>query len=52
MIICLASYPKRENTWLRMLLKSYFQKLKAEFRLVNKKIEKLFRKEVAELGYL
>ena len=26
MIIWLASYPKSGNTWLRMFLKSYFQK--------------------------
>ena len=33
MIIWLASYPKSGNTWLRMFLKSYFQKPGTEFRL-------------------
>tara|TARA_B100001057_G_scaffold426254_1_gene450208 strand:+ start:266 stop:1102 length:837 start_codon:yes stop_codon:yes gene_type:complete len=36
MIIWLASYPKSGNTWLRMFLKSYFQKSGAEFGLENK----------------
>ena len=33
MIIWLASYPKSGNTWLRMFLKSYYQKSKSEFKL-------------------
>ena len=33
MIIWLASYPKSGNTWLRMFLKSYFQKSDTEFKL-------------------
>ena len=36
MIIWLASYPKSGNTWLRMFLKSYFQKSETEFGLENK----------------
>ena len=39
MIIWLASYPKSGNTWLRMFLKSYFQKSDAEFGLESKKID-------------
>ena len=33
MIIWLASYPKSGNTWLRMFLKSYYQKSSDEFKL-------------------
>ena len=33
MIIWLASYPKSGNTWLRMFLKSYYQKPNEKFRL-------------------
>ena len=36
MIIWLASYTKSGNTWLRMFLKSYFQKSETEFGLENK----------------
>ena len=33
MIIWIASYPKSGNTWVRMFLKSYFQKANEKFRL-------------------
>ena len=33
MIICLASYPKSGNTWLRMFLKSYFMEPDEKFSL-------------------
>ena len=36
MIIWLASYPKSGNTWLRMFLKSYFQKPGTKFELDRK----------------
>ncbi len=36
MIIWLASYPKSGNTWLRMFLKSYFQKSGSKFKLDKK----------------
>ena len=39
MIIWIASYPKSGNTWLRMFLKSYFQKSDVEFRLDRTKLD-------------
>ena len=42
MIIWLASYPKSGNTWLRLFLKSYFQKSDAKFEL-NSKLNDDFR---------
>ena len=42
MIIWLASYPKSGNTWLRMFLKSYFQRSDAKFEL-NKKFDDDFK---------
>ena len=42
MIIWLASYPKSGNTWLRMFLKSYFQKPGSKFEL-NKKFDDDFK---------
>ena len=42
MIIWLASYPKSGNTWLRMFLKSYFQKPGTKF-VLNKDVLDNFR---------
>ena len=42
MIIWLASYPKSGNTWLRMFLKSYFQRSDTKFEL-NKKFDDDFK---------
>ena len=42
MIIWLASYPKSGNTWLRLFLKSYFQKPDAKFEL-NSRLDDDFR---------
>ena len=39
MIIWLASYPKSGNTWVRMFLKSYFQKNEDEFTLDSSKLD-------------
>ena len=35
MIIWIASYPKSGNTWVRMFLKSYYQKPNEELKLSN-----------------
>ena len=39
MIIWLASYPKSGNTWLRMFLKSYYQKSSDEFKLQDTMVD-------------
>ena len=39
MIIWIASYPKSGNTWVRMFLKSYFQKPNEELKLSNSNLD-------------
>ena len=39
MIIWVASYPKSGNTWVRLFLKSYFQKANEKFSINNSNLD-------------